>query len=354
MELHPYSRSVFFQLPVLGVLKKHLGEVQINIDLSNNTNPFLGEMAEYPDLQQKVLKEHYWHLISSTAAGLSWQLSSPSSHILFTVGSSEGIDLLIRAFAEPNQDTIVVTDPSFPAYEHWGRLNNLHIKKVALQGEQYDQLDIEEVISANPKLVFLCYPNNPTGTLLNAQTILELCQRLKEGFIVIDEAYIEFADAPSFISALETFNNLIILRTFSKAWGLAGVRCGAVIASDPRVIHTLRCLQVPFGLATPSQEIIAQRCKNPEAMIASWGKLKKERDKMLQGLRPLKSVKRIPESKANFLLVQLNDYDHVMTTLQHHRVYVMDCSKAIPNSIRVTIGNEGQNQKFMEIMGSLS
>lgn len=353
MKVHPKSRAIFSKIPLLGVLKKHFSTIEIDVDLSNNTNPFMGDLGNYPDLLQNSLKEQYWQIITSINPPSSYSPSSKtnsiSSQILFTVGSSEGIDLLLRAFAEPNKDTIAVTDPSFPAYEHWGLLHNLQVKRFKLLGDNYNQLDIKSIIKEKPKLVFLCHPNNPTGTFLDPEIIYQLCESI-DGFVIVDEAYIEFSTLSSVIFDLERFKNLIILRTLSKAWGLAGVRCGAVIASDPLVINTLRYIQVPFGFASPSQEIVAKRCASPQRMRASWEKIKQERENLSEKLSSLTIVKKIIPSQANFLLVEFNCFSKVMEILSRHKIQVMDCSSTIPNSIRLSVGTLEENQKFINVL----
>lgn len=355
MKVHSKSREIFFKLPLIGPLKKYLSGMEIDTDLSNNTNPFLGSLANYPDLIQNSLKEQYWRLITSINPPTHNYLENNGKitpdNILFTVGSSEGIDLLLRAFAEPNKDSIAVPNPSFPAYEHWGLIHNLRVHKFKLLGEHYDQLSIRDIIKEKPKLVFLCHPNNPTGTLLNQETIYQLCASF-DGFVIVDEAYIEFSEASSLIYDLSRFKNLIILRTLSKGWGLAAVRCGAVIAADPLVINTLRYIQVPFGFSTPSQEIVAARCLSPEAMINSWGQVRKERDKLSTKLSTLNVVEKIIPSHANFLLVKLTSFSQIMAVLHQHKIHVVDCSNAIPNSIRVSVGNMEENQKFLDVLQS--
>lgn len=353
MQVHPKSRQIFSEIPLIGVLKKHFSNIDIDVDLSNNTNPFLGTLGNYPDLVQKSLKEQYWQVISSINQPTDYSPEkidkTIAKQILFTVGSSEGIDLLLRAFAEPNKDTIAITDPGFPAYEHWGRLHNLQIKKFKLQGENYDQLNVDEIIKENPKLVFLCNPNNPTATLLDPEIIYRLCKSI-DGLVIVDEAYIEFSDISSAIYDLPRFNNLVVLRTLSKAWGLAGVRCGAVIAADPLVINTLRYIQIPFGFPTPSQEIVANRCAFPEAMMASWQKIRQERDNLAKQLSTLRAVKKITPSHANFLLVELNHFSTTIDFLNQHKIQIVVCDNDIPGSIRVSVGTVEENQKFLEIM----
>lgn len=358
-KIHPQARSVFAELPILGPLKTYFFPAHVDIDLTNNTNAFMDDFAQYPDPMQFSLKKQYWNVISKLNLPKSESQQAKierendidiSDHILFTVGSSEGIDLLLRTFAEPNKDTIVVTSPSFPAYEHWGRIHNLKIKSVPLEGENYDSFSVKDIVEVNPKLVFLCNPNNPTGTVLKQNLIHELCQCPDfKGFVVVDEAYIEFSDEPSMIHELEHYKNLIILRTLSKAWGLAGIRCGAVIA-DPGVIFTLRYIQVPFGFPVPSQDIVRERCLHPQSMYASWEIIISERDNMIKELRKLESVERVIDSHTNFLLIILKNHSEIMNLLKRHNIYVMDCSSVIDRAIRITVVTEAENSQFLGAM----
>lgn len=348
MLIHPKARSIFSDLRLPGPLQKHFSHITPKIDLSNSTNPFLDTLANYPDLGQEILKKHYLDIIETIHRPDGYSSSLTYENVLFTVGSLEAIDLLLRTFAEPNVDTIVVTSPSFMAYEHWGRLHNLQIEKVPLLGEDFNSLDVQRIVDINPKIVFLCSPNNPSGTMLDPVILQQLCQAYK-GLIVVDEAYIEVADAPSCLYDLSLYPHLIVLRTLSKAWGLAGIRCGAVLA-DPAIIHTLRYIQVPFGLATPSQDIFLQRCANPESMYHTWQQIKKEREQMTRHLQKLSRVQKVFPSQSTFLLVILKDFNKTLELLGHHGIYVNDCSANIPNAIKVSVGSAADNAKFLEVM----
>lgn len=222
------------------------------------------------------------------------------------------------------------------------------MKTIPLIGDDLTQMDSQEVIKINPKMVFLCDPNNPTGTKFSSEIIHKLCESL-EGFVVVDEAYIEFSDQSSSLFYLNRYKNLIILRTLSKAWRLAGIRCGAIIA-DPSIIHTLRFVQLPFSLSSLSQEKVKERLLHPEAAFASWQKIKKNRDFLIQELSLLKNVIKVYKSDTNFIMVVLKDLPHTLNMLNKHRIHVLDCSENHPDSIRVSLGTEEQNQKFLDVI----
>lgn len=350
MDIHPRARNLFSDMSYIGPIKKALSCLEIDVDLSNNTNPFLGHMAEYPDVLQTNLKKNYCNTISQINLPMDLHNTSGISpgNILFTVGSCEGIDLLLRAFAEPNQDQILVMDPSFPAYEHWGLIHNLKVKKIPLLGENYTRLSVPDILKEKSAMLFLCNPNNPTSTVLDLDILEELCTSY-QGLLVVDEAYIEFSDVPSLIHQINRFKNLVVLRTLSKAWGLAAARCGAVIA-HPSVINTLRYVQIPFGFCSPSQEIVRERCDHPDLMFESWKKIREERDFLIQKLSDNSSVERILPSHANFIFVIFKDLEKTMAKLQENKIFVVDCSRHIRNGLRVTIGTREENEKFLTCM----
>lgn len=347
MPIHPNARSVVSKLTIPSPVNASVAQHDWKIDLSTNTNPYFAEFSTYPDVHQHNLKTLYLSHISAP------ELSSLTpENILFTVGSMEGIDILLRTFCEPNQDTICILHPTFGAYEHWGLIHNLKIKNIPLLGENFDTFSLDEIIQLNPKMVWICNPNNPTGTILNPKEIEALCQAI-QGFVVVDEAYIEFTDHPSALASLNQYKNLIILRTFSKAWGLAGVRCGIIMADTP-IIHSLRYVQLPFCLSSPTQDLVVRSLSHPERIFESWGKIKISRQRMTAELSTLTVVEKIFPSATNFLFIVLKERLKVMELLKEQNIKVLDYSASIPSSIRVSIGTEEQNQKFLEVIREAS
>lgn len=350
--IHPKARPLLSQLSLPSPIKKYFSEEEWNIDLSNNTNPYMGWYAEYPDIIQKELKEIYLQTICSLNFSFNNKCHKLThDNVLFTVGSMEGLDLLLRAFSEPNQDVICVANPTFPAYEHWALIHNLRVEKVSLLGENFDLLPQEDILKINPKLFFLCDPNNPTGTKCKIESIKKLCE-VFEGLVVVDEAYIEFSDQPSSLTYLSEYDNLIILRTLSKAWGMAGLRCGVILASK-QIIHTLRYIQLPFGLSTPTQEKVKERLLHPEKTFATWKKITKNRTLLIHELSNLKRVHKVFQSSTNFLMLILENFHETLSLVKKRHIHVLDCSANLPNSIRVSLGTEDQNQKFLAALNQI-
>lgn len=353
MSIHPEARTVLTKLGMPATIKEHLSSEFWDIELSNNTNPYLEGFAEYPDVKQDVLKNIYLNRITSLNFSHDLENSQSaqltSENLLFTVGSLEGIDILLRTFCEPNKDTVCVIHPTFSAYEHWALIHNLEVKKIPLFGDDLNTFSVDDVIKSQPKMVFLCNPNNPIGTVLKPELIEKVCAGIG-GFVVVDEAYIEFADTPSCLNLLSKYSNLIILRTFSKAWGLAGVRCGVIMADKP-IIHSLRYIQLPFSFSAPTQELVRQRLLYPEKIFASWQRIRNNREQLILELSSLEGVEKIFKSETNFIMLVLRDRQRIMEELNERKIHVLDSSASIPHSIRVSIGTEEQNRKFLEAMG---
>lgn len=347
MLIHPCARPVISRLHLPAPIKESYSGMEWDIDLSKNTNPHLEGFAHYPDVKQEELKNLY--LSRSFDCKNDDNSTLESGNLLFTVGSMEGIDLLLRTFCEPNQDGICVVHPTFAAYEHWGLIHNLRVKKISLFGESLNTFSLDEIIKTNSKMVFLPNPNNPVGTLLEKGLIEKLCEAI-DGFVVVDEAYIEFSHQPSSLSSLSQYKNLIVLRTLSKAWGLAGGRCGVILA-DELIINSLRYVQLPCGFSSPTQDLVHECLSHPEKIFASWEKIKRDRENLMQALSQLPSVEKVFKSETNFVLIVVQDIQRTLAELIKHKINVLDCSLSLPNSLRVTLGTEEQNRKFLEVMG---
>lgn len=356
MSIHPKAREIILKLEIPAPIKKYFSNDEWEIDLSNNTNPYGENFSEYPDIRQDEIKKIYINLIQNLNISENLKdehdLQLTPENLLFTVGLMEGIDILLRTFCEPNKDKICILQPTFSAYEHWGLIHNVEIKNISLSGETFNCFSLEEVIQINPKMIFLCNPNNPTGTHLKPDLIDTLCASI-DGFVVVDEAYIEFADHPSALFYLKKHKNLIILRTLSKAWGMAGIRCG-IILGDSLIINSLRYVQLPFGFSSPTQAIIRQCLSNPGKILDSWQRIKQDRDNLIQELSILESVKKVFNSETNFIMIILKNSQRVLELLKQHKIQVLDCSLSIPHAIRVSLGTEEQNRKFLNVMGEAS
>ena len=351
--VHAKARSVLKELQLPMPLKKRAPLDNSIIDLSNNTNPYGGSWSAYSDVNQLDIKKPYLETLFKLNQRLDPTLPSnflTSDHIQLTVGSIEGLDLVQRSFTDP-EDVICIPHPSFEGFQHWGKINNLVLQAIPLQGENLETLSIDSIKKQNPKMVFICDPNNPTGTQLKPGLIPQICSEVS-GLVVVDEAYIELSNRPSCIQYLKDFKNLIILRTLSKAWGMAGLRCGAVLSYDPQIIESLKYIQAPFGLSTPAQEQLKKKVGNMAALLVSREKIIKNRENFIQKIQKSKSVTKIYNSHTNFVCLVLKNFKATLKKFHQEGILVQDCSHLVPNAIRITISKRAHLNKAAQVLGA--
>lgn len=274
-------------------------------------------------------------------------------------GSDEGIDLLVRAICEPGRDTVLVTPPTFGMYAVSARLHGVAVVEVPLRDEADGfSCDFEQVAaeaeSSVAKLVFLCSPGNPSGTLLPLDAIGRLARRLEgRALVVVDEAYVEYASGESAVSLVSGQPNVVVLRTLSKAHALAAARIGCVIA-DARLIAVLQRCQAPYPLPGPCVDL-ALRALAPTVRAITANRVettRRERERLLLALRTLPGASRVYPSDANFLLVRFDDAQAVFERLLAAGVVVRDL-RAVPrlgDALRITIGSAEQNTRVIELL----
>ncbi|MEU3737779.1 aminotransferase class I/II-fold pyridoxal phosphate-dependent enzyme [Streptomyces sp. NPDC032198] len=313
------------------------------IDLSSNTNPFLGAAGQYPHLDTTELARTYLDTISKLPGHQGTGALTPD-HLLFSSGSVDGVMLLLAALASPGE-SVCVTPPTFPLYAHFARLLRLPLVEVPLGGDDLAELDTERILAADPRVTILCDPNNPVGTRLDPAQVRALVAGAR-GLVVIDEAYVEFSEKPSYAGLVAEHDNLIVLRTLSKAWALAGARCGIALAR-PGIIDALRRVQVPFGFTDASQAAVRDRLTNTRRPLAAIRHIRAERDRMAGLLADHPAVERVFPSEANFLLVRLHQHERVMEQLHHAGIVVADVSFLIPGTCRISIGNRRANDALL-------
>jgi histidinol-phosphate aminotransferase len=274
--------------------------------------------------------------------------------VLVGRGSDEGIDLLARAFCRAGQDAVLVCPPTFGMYAVSARIQGADVIRVPLAGESF-ALESQALLArctAAVKLVFLCSPNNPTGNLLDEDAILSLAaELLGRAVVVVDEAYLEFADGPSLARHLARLPNLAVLRTLSKAHGLAGARCGTLIA-DPEVIALTRKIIPPYALTQPTLETVLAALE-PQALAVTAARVAQilsERQRLTAALEELAAVTRVWPSAANFLLVALNDPAGCLARARAAGLLVRDARgyPGLSSCLRVTIGSAEQNDRLLE------
>jgi histidinol-phosphate aminotransferase len=276
----------------------------------------------------------------------------PASQILAGRGSDEAIDLLVRAFCRAGQDQVLVCPPTFGYYALAARIQGALVREAPLFGRDFT-LDVPEVIAAGraTKLVFLCSPNNPTGNLIGEEAILAICRALAESsLVVLDEAYIEFSGRTSLAARLPDFANLVVLRTLSKAYALAGARCGALLASAT-IVGLLARILPPYALPASSIEAVLRLTAEPQRRQAQLRieTLRAERERLRANLAALPGVRRVFPSDANFLLVEFVAPQSALAAAAAVGLLVRDLSTnpRLPGCLRLTVGTPEQNARLL-------
>jgi histidinol-phosphate aminotransferase len=307
-------------------------------------DPSLAGLNRYPEPQPRALVERLAALYGVAPAS-----------VLVGRGSDEAIDLLIRGFCRAGHDSVLICPPTFGMYGVAARIQGAEVLSVPLRadaGFAVDERGILERWTPDVKLVFLCSPNNPTGNLLDEQTVLRIAAKLAgKAVVVVDEAYIEFAGTESLARHLPKLPHLAILRTLSKAHGLAGARCGTLIA-DPEVITLLRKVIPPYAIAQLTMEAVLKLLE-PESLArcrAGIELIRSERARLVSALASLKRITRVWPSDANFILAEFTDAGAALALAREARLLVRDARgyPGLGRALRVTVGSAEQNNRLLE------
>jgi histidinol-phosphate aminotransferase len=326
------------------------GDCWLNANEAAWANPADAQdrMRRYPEPQPAALRDALAVLYGVDAAQL-----------LIGRGSDEGIDLLVRAFCRAGTDAVLTTPPVFGMYAVSARLQDAPLVEVPLRDEEGDfRVDLQAVAeraeSARARLVFLCSPGNPAGGVIERTAVLALAQRLQgRALVVVDEAYVEFAAAPSLAPDVATQRNLVVLRTLSKAHALAAARIGCVIA-DREVIGLLARCQAPYPVPGPCADL-ALRALGEDALRITRGRVaqvRSERARMAQALAALPGVRRVYPSQGNFLLARFEDAGGAFSRLLGAGVVVRD-QRAAPqlhDALRISIGMPEENHRVIQAL----
>jgi histidinol-phosphate aminotransferase len=316
------------------------GEAAVFLDA--NENPFNQPYNRYPDPYQRKVKERIAELKGVEAAS-----------IFLGNGSDEPIDLMFRAFCEPGVDNVVSIDPTYGMYQVAADINNVEVRKVLLTRDF--ELDVEELLvqcDSNTKVLFICSPNNPTGNCFIEDDIIQLVKRF-EGIVVLDEAYIDFAPEKSLLSKLDKFPNLVILQTFSKAWGMAGIRLGMAFASE-EIVNVLSNIKYPYNVNVLTQEKALELLER-ETDKDEWVKqLLAERAMMAKQLEQLAFVRKVYPSNANYILIKVLEPKAIYNFLVDKQIIIRDRSTVslCKGCLRITIGTPSENKLLMEALVS--
>lgn len=314
-------------------------EAENLILLEANENPF-GEFNRYPNSKSKKLREK-----------LADINHLKSEQIFIGNGSDELIDLLIRTFCEPAKDSILVMEPSFVMYEFYAKVNNVEVEKLTLNENFEINKDhfLEKIKTSKAKILFLCSPNNPTG---NSIENIEFFISKFKGIVVVDEAYIEFSKEISTVKLLHKFPNLIVLKTLSKAFGMAGLRIGIGLSSA-EIASLINTIKPPYNVSSFSQEKALEILKNNVDFEKNIALLLKEKEILKQNFSKLNIVKKIFPSDANFFLIEFLDAEKTYQYLIKNKILTSLRHPSLENCLRINIGKPDENLKLIETLKKL-
>lgn len=306
-------------------------------------------LNRYPDARPGAL-----------GAALAAQYGVAADALFVTRGTSEAIDLLLRCFCRPGRDRIVICPPTFGMYEVYAGIQDAGIVEVPLVRERGFSLDVDGILAAwdgQCRLAFITTPNNPTGNAFDAAEIERLAAALHgRGLVVIDAAYIEFGDPAPLMAVLQRHRNAVMLRTLSKAYGLAGARCGALIA-DPEIVRLVAKVMPPYAIPTPSTEctLTALATEQFSVMPENIATLCAERDEAAKRLETFPAVRRVWPSDANFLLVEFADPALALAAAEAAGFLLRDFSEqpGTENCLRITIGAAADNVALLDALSAL-
>jgi len=316
----------------------------ILLDANESPEPPYGEgnsgLHRYPEPQPDGLRRRLSEIYGVTA-----------DQLLLTRGIDEGIEMLIRSFCRPYQDAIAFAPPTYSYYKVAADLNG--VTSLEIPASSLFELDWKAFRDLNAvKLIFICRPNNPTGSMPQLEAIRELCEaRSQKTLVVLDEAYMEFSDGISAITLLADCPNLVVMRTLSKAYGLAGLRLGSVIASE-RIIGLLKKVMAPYPIPTACSKK-ALDVLSQVGMFYLKRRIetnKVERELMIQSLMSSPKIDRVYPSQGNFILFTSLHSKQIYKDLKKEGVVVRDRSDLVPNSLRVSVGRSEDNEWFLEAL----
>lgn len=327
-ELKPYSSA----------RDEFKGEASVYLDA--NENPYNAPFNRYPDPMQWAVKEQIEKL-----KGVA------KENILLGNGSDEPIDLVFRAFCEPGIDNVVAIDPTYGMYQVCADINHVEYRKVRLTPDF--QMDVDALLAAtdnHSKAMFICSPNNPTGNAFPTAAIERVLSSF-EGIVIVDEAYIDFSDKGTFLSELDKYPNLIVLQTFSKAWGSAAIRLGMAFASK-EIIAILNKIKYPYNINLLTQQQALKVLANAD-QVKKWVEiLLKERNELIQQLSRLSYVSKIYPTDANFVLVRVGDANGIYQKLVDQGIIVRNRHSVTlcDGCLRITVGTPDENKTLIEAL----
>ena len=309
--------------------------------LDANENPFDNGVNRYPDPQQSQVKS-----VLSKIKNLS------TNNMLLGNGSDEILDLIFRAFCEPNKDRVITLPPTYGMYQVLANINAVEVVEVPLSNTFQPRIDkILEV--TNAKILFLCSPNNPSGNCFAVSDVEKLLKNF-QGIVVLDEAYIDFSEQKSWLNKLDEFPNLIITQTFSKAYGLAGIRLGIGYAST-EIISVLNKIKPPYNVNSLTQQSVLDRLKNRKEVAFEIQQIKAERENLIIELQAISFISKIYHSDANFILVKVDDANFRYQQFIEKGIVIRNRTNQLgcKNCLRLTLGTKAENTRLINTLKAI-
>ncbi|WP_242928202.1 histidinol-phosphate transaminase [Pontibacter vulgaris] len=338
--------NVWRMKPYASARDEFKGTASVYLDANENN---LGSLAgsnynRYPDPHQKALKSKI-----TSIKGVK------PSQIFLGNGSDEAIDLLFRMVCRPGQDRALFLPPTYGMYEVSANLNDVQLDTVQLTADF--QIPVAEVlrnVKPETKLIFICSPNNPTGNAIKSEDIEAILDNF-DGLVIVDEAYIDFSEEPSWTTRLQDFPNLVVLQTFSKAWGMAGLRLGMAFASE-EIIALLDKIKPPYNINEATQELALKALDQDEQLKYMIEEIIQERQMLETALPTLAIVEKVYPSDANFILVKVTDANSLYSYLLNKGIVTRNRS-SVPgcdNCLRISVGTTDENQQLYQAMSEFN
>lgn len=326
-------------VPYSSARKEFEGTARVFLDANENSfgSPTEKPFNRYPDPLQTRVKTRI-----SELRGI------PVDHIFLGNGSDEAIDLLFRIFCEPGKDGVIICPPTYGMYEVSAAINDAGLVRVPLKNDfSLDTDRIVESFSDKTKLLFICSPNNPTGNAFPREQVLGLAKAFP-GIVVVDEAYVQFSSQASLVSEIERYPNLVVLQTFSKAWGLAGLRVGLAFSQAP-VIAYMNNVKPPYNVSTIAQDAVLEALRNAQAVDVFIADTLRERERLSDELKHIDVFEQVFPTDANFILAKTYDADALYRFLLDDAIVVRnrDSVELCGGCLRITVGTPSENDALL-------
>jgi len=324
-------------VPYSSARHEYSGHARVHLDA--NENPFDYHMYNrYPDPLQTTLKKK-----------ISLLKGVPTESIFLGNGSDEAIDVLIRIFCSPGLDAIHILEPTYGMYRVAADINDVEVHSTMLtETFEIDEEQLLDNIRPNDRILWICSPNNPSGNIQDQQIIINILNRFN-GIVVVDEAYIDFSKEASMVSLLKDYQNLVVLQTFSKAWGLAGLRCGMAFSAS-WINGLMNAVKPPYNINEFTQRYVNERLDEADSVRKEVSKLLQERDRVFHFLESLESVDDVFPTEANFILFRIQNSQEIFRALRDQGIVIRNRNN-VPlcrDCLRVSIGTESENDQFMK------